>query len=276
MTNNINSGMMQTLHRFQANQARLSQSLTRLSTGQAINRGVDDPAGLIISTQLDAALAALDAESRAYQRNHYIAATAEASLDEVSTLLRDNQGLETQLANTGAISSDERAAIQQQIDANIQSIDRITANARFNGQALFDGSITLSAGGETLDLPDLSSSSLGATDIDGTTYYLDDTASKGAAADIPLSSTQILDKAINDISTLRGKIGAFESNSIDSLKNAGSIAIENLAAARSEIADTDFASELTKLNRETILQKTMIKSLGILAHSQDKLMELLS
>ena len=270
------SGPLQALHQFQANRSELNRSLIRLSTGQRINRGADDPAGLISSTQLEAALAVLDAESRSLQRNDNVAATAEASLGEVSNLLRDNKSLEVQLANTGALGGAEQAAIQQQIDANTQAIDRITAGASFNGQALFDGSASLSAGSETLTLPSLSSTDLGATDINGQTFNLSDTASGGAQAGDPAGSSQILDNAITQIASLRGQIGAFQSNTLASSLQANAIAFENLAEARSQIADTDFAHETANLTRNLILDRASIQSLSTLNKTAGQLMDLLS
>ncbi len=271
-----NSGTLQALHQFQANRTQLSQSLTRLSTGQRINRGADDPAGLISSTQLAAALALLEAESQSLQRTDHTASTADASLDEISSLLRDSRGLEVQLANTGGTSAAEQAAIQQQIDANTQAIDRITASAGFNGQALFDGSMTLSAGTETLTLPNLSSSGLGSTDIAGQTFNLSDTTSNGALTDNPAASSQILDNAITQIASLRGQIGAFQHNTIASTLQTNHTAFENLAQARSQITDTDFASETATLARHQILDQASIKALGILNQTASHLIDLLS
>jgi flagellin len=267
---------MQALRQFQANRTELSRSLIRLSTGQRINRGADDPAGLISSTQLSAALAALEAESRSLQRNNYTAATAEASLDEVSSLLRDSKGLEVQLANTGALGDAEQAAIQMQIDSNTQAIDRITASAAFNGQSLFNGSTTLSAGSEALPLPDLSTNGLGATDIAGQTFTLSDTASGGALTNNPSASSQVIDTAITQIATLRASIGAFQRNTLASTLQTNAIAFENLAQARSQIADTDFAEETATLARNTILDRASIKALGILIQAPARLMDLLN
>lgn len=269
-------GLLQSLHSFQANRIELSRSLIRLSTGQRINRGADDPAGLISSNRLSAALAVLEAENQSLQRTNHVANTAEGALDEVSSLLSDSRGLEVQLANSGALSSDEQAAIQQQIDANTQAIDRITANAGFNGQSLFNGSVSLNAGGETLDLPSLSSHELGATDLNGQTYHLSDTASGGALTGDAAGSSQVLENAIIEVASLRGQIGAFQMNTVGSTLTANQIAYENLAEARSMIADTDFASEIVTLNRLSILDKASLKALSIISRTSDHMLDLLS
>jgi flagellin len=273
-TTNI-SGSLQGLHRLQANRNDLSLSLTRLSTGSMINRGADNPAGLISSTQLQSALAFLEAENQSYQRYDQIANTAEASLDEVSGLLSETQGLKVQLANTGALGEGEQAAIQLQIDANTQAIDRITSSAQFNGQLLFDGSMSLSIGDATLDLPSLSSNGIGATEIDGTTYDLSDTASGGALTDAPSASSLILSNAISEIASLRGQIGAFQKDTIASSLTSNHLAYESIAFAGSQIADTDFASETANLIRSQILNTASIKAMGILNQTPGDLLDLL-
>jgi len=114
------------------------------------------------------------------------------------------------------------------------------------------------------------------TEIDGEMYYLKDTVSGGALADDPAGSAAVLDNAINEIASLRGKIGSFQKHTIDSARTANDIAFENLAEARSQIADADFATELATLNRHALLDRASLKSLSILLRSQDQLMELLS
>ena len=54
----------------------MDQARQRLSSGRRINRGADDPAGLIASVNLDATLAALEAETNANHRAMQVADTA--------------------------------------------------------------------------------------------------------------------------------------------------------------------------------------------------------
>ncbi|MBF0245241.1 MAG: hypothetical protein HQL31_08205, partial [Planctomycetes bacterium] len=78
----------------------------------------------------------------------------------------------------------------------------------------------------------------------------------GSAYDLtsnPTVAINIIDKAINDVSTLRGQIGAFISNTLDSNINSLGVAFENLVASESQIRDVDFAQETAEFTRAQIL-----------------------
>lgn len=117
----------------------LNRSLEKLSTGLAINRGADNPAGLIASENLRAQLSSLDAASRNVERAGAVVAVADQGLSEVSNLLVDLRGLAVRAANTGALSPAERDAIQLQADSILQSIDRVAGSTSFAGLSLLDG-----------------------------------------------------------------------------------------------------------------------------------------
>ena len=78
---------------------------------------------------------------------------------------------------------------------------------------------------------------------------------------------KIVDSAINEITGMRGRIGAFQRNVIGSTINSLGIALENTTAAESAIRDTDFASETAELTRNQILVQASTNSLAI-ANSQ--------
>jgi flagellin len=122
-------------------QSQLQTSLQRLSTGLKINSGEDDPAGLIVSNELQSQIAGINqAVNNSTQANNVIA-TAEGALNEVSSLLLNIQSLVVQSANSGAESSDEISANQLQVDSAVQSITRIADSTTFAGQHLIDGSL---------------------------------------------------------------------------------------------------------------------------------------
>src|SRR5436190_4911262 len=87
-------------------------SLERLSTGLRINRGKDDPAGLIASENLRAEKSAINAAIGNADRADQVANIAEGGLQEVSNLLTDLQGLITTTANSAGLSKQEKEANQ--------------------------------------------------------------------------------------------------------------------------------------------------------------------
>ena len=119
----------------------LTMRLQRLSTGLRINRGADDPAGLIVSERLRAELRGLDSAIDNSQRASSVIATTEGYLSEVADLLNSIKSLVVQAANTGAISQEEIEANQLQIDSAIESITRISNTASFAGLQLLNGSL---------------------------------------------------------------------------------------------------------------------------------------
>jgi len=119
----------------------LSVSLQRLSTGLAINRGADNPAGLIISERLRNEISGVSTAISNIERASNVLATAEAALAEVSDLLTSIKGLAVEAANTGAFSDEEIKANQLQIDSAIESITRISNTASFGGLKLLNGSL---------------------------------------------------------------------------------------------------------------------------------------
>lgn len=119
----------------------LNGTLERLSTGLRVNRGKDDPAGLIVSERLRSEIGAVEQAIKNTQRASNIIATTEGALDEVANLLRDIQELIVGAANRGALSDDEIRANQLQIDSAIQSITRISSSTTFAGRTLLNGSL---------------------------------------------------------------------------------------------------------------------------------------
>lgn len=138
-------------------QRALSQSLERLSSGLKINRGADNPAGLIVSERLRSEISvvqqAIDNSARAIN----VIATAEGALDEVQVLLTDIQALLVEAANSGAFSDEEIAANQLQIDNAIDSITRIANTTTFAGRKLINGELDyVTSGADYAELSDIS------------------------------------------------------------------------------------------------------------------------
>ncbi len=114
---------------------------SQMATGSKINRGADDPAGLLAITQMDSELTALKAGITNNQRTDAMLGVADNALAELGNLIDEVQRLANESANDAALSADEVAANQSQIDDALSSIDRIVSNTQFNGKKLIDGSL---------------------------------------------------------------------------------------------------------------------------------------
>lgn len=241
-------------------------SLLRLSTAQRINRGADDPAGLIASENLRAALATLDAEVNTIDRADAVANVAEGALGEISDLLTDARSRAVANANTGGLSDAERQANQLEIDSALATADRIASTTRFNGEPLFTGDATLNAAGASLTIARPDTASIGAVSAGGQTYRLSDVRSGGAlnlvSGDVSTGASSI-DAAISDVATQRGRLGAFQQNALASERRSRQVSIENTAAANSVIRDTDFAAESAALARGQALAASTIAAASL-------------
>jgi flagellin len=77
-------------------------------------------------------------------------------------------------------------------------------------------------------------------------------------------SLAIIDQAIEEVSGLRGTLGAFQSNTLESGVNNLRVAEENLVAAESTIRDTDMAAEMAVFTRNQIMLQA---ATAMLAHA---------
>jgi len=70
-----------------------------------------------------------------------------------------------------------------------------------------------------------------------------------------VQAQKVVDLAIKQVATLRGRLGAFQKFTIGSTINSLGVAYENASAAESAIRDTDFAEETSQLTRSQILSQ---------------------
>ncbi len=139
---NTNVSSLLAQHNLRRTQDDLQTRLQRLSTGLRINRGADDPAGLIVSERLRSELRGIGQAIDNSERASSVIATIEGYLAEANDLLNSIKGLVIQSANTGGISRSEIEANQLQVDSAIDSITRISNTASFAGLQLLDGSLS--------------------------------------------------------------------------------------------------------------------------------------
>jgi flagellin len=86
---------------------------------------------------------------------------------------------------------------------------------------------------------------------------------------------QIIRSAQDTVSKLRGRLGAFQKNTLETTKNSLTVTYENLTAAESTIRDTDFAAETSNLTRAQILVQSSTNTLRLANQSPQSLLALL-
>jgi flagellin len=123
----------------------LGKNLEKLSSGFRINRAADDAAGLVVSQGLRAQVSGLKQATRNAQDGISVVQTAEGALNEVHTMLTRMRDLSVQAANSGGNDAASRSAAQAEINQLSTEITRVSADTKFGGVALLDGSYGVSA-----------------------------------------------------------------------------------------------------------------------------------
>lgn len=251
----------------QRNLSKTSQSLdtsyTRLASGLRINSAKDDAAGLQISNRLTSQINGLDQGNRNANDGISMAQTAEGAMDEITTMLQRMRTLAQQSAN-GSNSDDDRTALQTEVDALSEEINRIAGQTTFGGMNLLDGSNTkgfdFQVGANANQT--ISFKMTAAFTIDGMakSASVSGTFASGVGA-INISKASMaqsvlgsVDAMIKVVDSKRAELGAVQNRLDSTVRNQSSIA-ENVSAARSRIRDADFATETANMTQKNILQQ---------------------
>lgn len=123
------------------NNSAVSKSLEKLSSGYRINRAGDDAAGLAISEKMRAQIKGLTAATDNSQDAISLVQTAEGGLQEVHSMLNRMQELATKSSNGTYTDDVDRKALQDEVSALKDEINRIADSTNFNGINLLDGSM---------------------------------------------------------------------------------------------------------------------------------------
>ncbi len=165
---NTNVSSLVALNNLTGSQNSLQTSLTRLSTGLKINSGSDDPAGLVASNILGSQIASINQSITNSNRANDVLSTADAGLGQISGLLDQVRSLVQSGLNSGALSSTELNADQNQIDQALSAINEISANTTFAGDQLIDGSKAYTTQVSAADTAKLNSYQLNSVAFSGT------------------------------------------------------------------------------------------------------------
>ena len=242
------------------NDAMLSKSIEKLASGQKINSATDGPASLVISENLRSQISSLKEAAQNSEIAASVVQTAEGAMDEVSRLLVNIRQRAIAAANTGVNNELVVAASQSEIQNALSSIDRIAQNTQFGSKPLLNGTnpeLEFQIGadkGNTLKLalPNITTDKLGIGSSDGGSSLAEvDVRTPSGAA----SAISIVDKAISEIASSRGELGALQRSALQSNLVSLRLDVENLSAAESIIRDADVAIELAEFTRLQIMNQ---------------------
>ena len=252
----------------------LNTAIERMTTGYKINHAADNAAGYSIARNWETQLGSLDVAAD----NAATGADMLTTLEDTYTLLTDHcqrvRDLTEQAAN-GTYGTQSLKAIQSEITARLEEINRIAANCEFNGLKMMTGDMTtisLQVGlygdvDSRIDLKDdlfkdASVEELFTTyggETDGSVEALAKKCA-GFAADGKIASGQaatmlgVIDKVINQISDRVTTLGAAQ-NRIDSAIESIAVQSENITSSLSTLRDADIAEESSNYIQAQILQQ---------------------
>ncbi len=227
----------------------VAKSTEKLSSGYQVNRAADDAAGLSISEKMRNQIRGINQAVKNSEDGVSLIQTAEGNMNEIHSILQRMGELATKAAND-VNATDDRKAIDDEMNQLTEEIDSIAKKAAFNGTYLLRGSFTnkqLQVGavaGENMSITisSMKASKIGVADLK--------VSSHAKAA----SSMTKISEAIKKVSTARSKLGAIQNRlnyTINNLENYS----ENLTSAESQIRDTDMATEMTNYTKNNILQQ---------------------
>ncbi|QKE85843.1 flagellin FliC [Arthrobacter sp. NEB 688] len=256
---NTNVAALNAYRHLNSTQSSMNTSLERLSSGLRINRAADDAAGLAISEKLRAQTNGLSQATSNAQDAISLVQTAEGALNETHSILQRMRQLAVQSGND-TNTADDRTAIQSEVTALNDELDRIASTTQFNGQNLLDGTggtagtFTFQIGANSGQTVDVAFAQADTTTLG--TDALDVSTSAGAA-----TALTAIDAAIKTVSGNRADLGAVQ-NRLQHTINSLSVASENAAAAESRIRDTDMAKEMSSFSRSQILSQAGVSMLA--------------
>ena len=241
----------------------LNNAIERMTTGYKINHASDNAAGYSIARNWETQLGSLDVAADNAATGADMMTTLEDTYSLVSSHLQRVRDLTEQAAN-GTYGSESLQAIQSEITARLDEVDRIAANCEFNGLKMMDGSmkndINLQVGLYSNDDSKivLDKSLFAKADIN--TLFGEakaDVAKKCAGLEKGTAASTMLDKidkVINNISGRVTTLGAAQ-NRIESAVESISVQSENITSSLSTLRDADVAEESSNYIKAQILQQ---------------------
>lgn len=162
------------------------------------------------------------------------------------------------------------------LDLNLSLASNFTGTVSFDitgGGALFQlGPDVVSNQQARLGIGSVNTARLGTES--GGLYELQSGGDSDLASD-PTNAASIVNEAIDQITSLRGRLGAFQATTLDSNQAALNNTLTNLSEAESLIRDADFAAETANLTRSQILVQSGTQVLSIANQNPQNVLSLL-
>lgn len=269
---NTNMAALNAWRALVSNNAAMTKSLEKLSSGYRVNRAADDAAGLAVSEKMRSQIRGLNMAVRNAQDGVSLVQTAEGGAQKIQDMLQRMRELAVQAAS-GTLTEDDKALLDKEFQQLKAEVTRTAESTTFNNQVLLNSSSAISihvgpnagsADSITISLADLRAS---AASIAISTLGI-------GTASAALSAISALDDAITYLSEVRADFGALQ-NRLESAIETLRIQSENLTAAESRIRDVDMAQEMATFTKYQILQQASTAMLAQANMSTQSILSLL-
>jgi len=237
----------------------LAMRQLRMATGSRINSAKEDAAGWVIGKGMEARAKGLAQALNNVGDAQSLLGVAEGGLQSILDILITMKAKVTQAASD-TLGTEERNAVEAQLDDLAAEIDSIVDQTTYNDVALIDGtytSKTIQIGSETTDTMSISitqnhtAASLGVADndlsVDSATNASTALASVNAAIDT-------VNSTIRSVGSLAARL-EFKAQALSAI-------LANTEAAKSQILDADLAKEQLEAVKLQILQQTATAALA--------------
>ena len=259
---NTNVASLNAQRSLTASGAELKTAMERLSSGKKINSASDDAAGFAIAERMTAQIRGLNMAAKNANDGLSMLATIENATNDITGMLHRMRELAVQAIND-TNSAEDRGYLQLEVDALMEEINRVATQTQYNGQNVLDGSLAESGGnpGGQIQVGTNAGQSVGFSinSVDTVALAL---ASSGGSSDIDVSdaalasnSLALITSAIEQVAGDRAAYGALQNRLEYTVSNLLNVA-EYTTAARSRIADADFAAESARLAKAQVLQQS--------------------
>jgi flagellin len=258
---NTNVASLNAQRSLTASGAELKTAMERLSSGKKINSASDDAAGFAIAERMTAQIRGLNMAAKNANDGLSMLATIENATNDITGMLHRMRELAVQAIND-TNGSQDRGYLQLEVNALMEEINRVANQTQYNGQTVLDGSLAEAGGnpGGQIQVGTEAGQSVGFSinSVDTDALAL----STGGASDIDVSdatnasdSLALITSAIEQVAGDRAAYGALQNRLEYTVSNLLNVA-EYTTAARSRIADADFAAESARLAKAQVLQQS--------------------
>jgi len=246
---NTNTAALNAQNVLKINSRAMGTAMEQLSTGTRVNSAKDDAAGLAIGQTMTAQIRGLNQAVRNANDGINLLQTAEGAMVEQTNMLQRMRELAVQSVN--ATNSDsQRAYLNTEFTELASQISDIGTQTKWNTTTvLASATLTFQVGvsSDTTFTVQMADTTTGSTGLAIDSLAI---ASAGGAS----SALASIDTALDTVNQQRSQLGATMNRLTYTSDNLSNVSA-NLAASRSNIMDTEYATASSDLSRSQIIQQ---------------------